>query len=131
LPLGLYTISASIESPGQKPVTAEQPWEVIPRKRAKVTLNSDGFPVYDGKEIFGIGIYNGGAHTKEMADAGFTVNHAYNAMNVDFGEPPNDIGAKEFFDSNQKAGMMVMALIPRGQVFHGDWEGFRHRVRMF
>ena len=104
---------------------------MIPRKLAKVTLNANGFPVYNDKPVFGIGIYNGGAHVKEMGEAGFTVNHAYNAMNVDQGEPPNDIGAKEFFDSSQKAGMMVMALIPRGEVFHGDWEGLRHRVRMF
>ena len=116
--------------PAERNWLAEQPWEVIPRSLAKVTVNSDGFCVYNGKPIFGIGMFNGGAHTKEMGEAGFTVNHAYNAMNADAGVPADDVAAKAFLDSSQQAGMMVMALIPRGMVFHGDWDGFRHRVRL-
>jgi hypothetical protein len=131
LPLGSFTVSATIEPKTGEKFHAEQPWQIIPRKLAKVTLNSDGFCVYNGKPIFGVGIYNGGARTKEMGEAGFTVNHAYNAMNVELGEPPNDIGAKQFMDSSEAAGMKVMFLIPRGLVFHGDWDGFRRRVRMF
>ena len=130
LPVGKYTIAAQVHLPGGAQLAAEQPWEVIPRSLAKVTINSDGLCVYNGKPIFGIGMFNGGAHTKEMGEAGFTVNHAYNAMNADAGVPADDVAAKAFLDSSQQAGMMVMALIPRGMVFHGDWDGFRHRVRL-
>jgi hypothetical protein len=131
LPIGSYRIVSTIKPQDGEEVRGEQDWQIIPRRLAEVTINSDGYCVYDGKPIFGIGIYNGGAHVKEMGESGFTVNHAYNAVNVEIGEPPNDVGAKQFMDSTQANGMKAMFLIPRGLVFHGDWDGFRRRIRMF
>ena len=95
-----------------------------------MAINADGYCVHDGKAIFPLGIFNGGAHVKEMGEAGFTLNHAYNAANAEFGEKPNDQGAKNFLDASENNGMKVCFLIPRGQVFHGDWEALRHRVRL-
>ena len=131
LPLGSYKILSSIAPKTGEPIQGEQTWDVIPRKLAKVTINSDGYCVYNDQPIFGIGIFNGGAHVKEMGEAGFTVNHAYNAISIEPGEPPNDIGAKEFIDSTGANGMKAMFLIPRGLVFSGDWDGLRRRIRMF
>src|SRR5205814_8078971 len=34
-------------------------------------------------------------------------------------------------DSTARNGMKMLFLIPRGQAFGGDWEGFRHRIRLF
>ncbi len=98
---------------------------------SRVTVNSNGYLVYRGKPIFPLGIFNGPAKVRQMGEAGFTVNHAYNACNVAPGERPDDEAAKQFLDDTEKNGMMALFLIPRGLAFSGDWEGFRRRIRMF
>jgi hypothetical protein len=47
-----------------------------------------------------------------MGAAGFTVNHAYNAANVEIGERPDDAQALQFINETQKNGMMALFLIP-------------------
>jgi hypothetical protein len=131
LPQGDYKIVAQIKPTSGAPLQGEQPFGIIPRRLAKVTLNADGYPVYDGKAIFPMGIFNGGGHTKEMGEAGFTVNHAYNAANAELGIAPPDAYAKEFLDTSAAAGMKVCFLIPRGLAFGGDWDGVRRRIRLF
>jgi hypothetical protein len=124
-PVGNYKIVATLGE-----ARAEQPWHVIHRADAETTINADGFLVHHGQPIFPLGVFNGGARMKECGEAGFTVAHAYNAANVEYGERPNDQLAKDFLDNAERNGMSVCFLIPRGQVFHGDWEGFRRRVRL-
>jgi hypothetical protein len=130
-PLGDYTISCEVRpADGSAAIRAEQPLSVIPRLSARTTLNANGYLEHGGKAIFPLGIFNGGAKAKEMGEAGFTVNHAYNAANAEAGEIPNDQGAKDFLDRSAANGMTVLLLIPRGIAFHGDWDGFRHRIRL-
>jgi len=98
---------------------------------AKVTVNRAGYPVYDGQPIFPLGIFNGGARMQEAGQAGFTVSHAYNAVEARFGTRPDDARAKDFLDSSHRAGLKALMLVPRNLAFHGDWDGVRRRIRMF
>ncbi|MBA3273626.1 MAG: hypothetical protein H0T11_07115 [Chthoniobacterales bacterium] len=131
LPVGAYRVIIALKSAEGDEGLAEQPFGVIERRQARVTLNDSGYPVHDGTAIFPLGIFNGGARVKEMGEAGFTVQHAYNAVNVEPGERPNDQGAKDFLDNASDNGMKGLFLIPRGLAFSGDWEGVRRRIRMF
>jgi hypothetical protein len=131
VPVGEYVVAATLVSGGKKIAEAKQPLVVIRREQSHVVLNSNGFLEYRGEAIFPLGIFNGPAKVKEMGEAGFTVNHAYNAANVEPGERPHDEEAKAFLDETEKNGMKALFLIPRGLAFSGDWEGFRRRIRMF
>ena len=131
LPVGDYRIAAEFQPRSGKPLTDQQAWHVIHRDDAKVTLNKDGYLEYKGKPIYPLGIFNGNGKMKEMADAGFTVSHAYNAVDVVHGELPPDLKAQEFLDNTEKAGMKRPFLVPRGFLFHGDWDLVRRRIRMF
>ena len=102
-----------------------------PPRRRKVVLNDNGYLEYKGKPILPLGIFNGGGHIKEMAECGMTVTHAYNAMDVVAGEPPQDNRPLEFLDQTQQAGLMCLCLVPRQFVFKGDWDAVRRRIRMF
>ena len=130
-PIGDYTLAAKLTSRSGQPITGEQQWHVIHRADAKVVLNDNGYLEYKGKPILPLGIFNGGGHIKEMAECGMTVTHAYNAMDVVAGEPPQDNRPLEFLDQTQQAGMMCLCLVPRQFVFKGDWDAVRRRIRMF
>jgi hypothetical protein len=132
LPEGNYSIVAELK-PANKAglMRVEQPWGVIPRRLARVTLTPDGFPTFDGKTIFPLGMFNGGAKMKEMGAAGFTVTHAYNSVEAVLGERQDDQRAKDFLDSTHANGMRAVMLIPRKLAFHDDWDGVRRRIRMF
>src|SRR5262249_11437862 len=54
-------------APQPTPMRAEQPWWVIPRRQAAVTLNRDGYLEQDGQAIFPLGLFNGGARMEEAA----------------------------------------------------------------
>ena len=134
LPAGDYMLSVDLKPSSGQPLHAEYPWHVIPRRMARVTLNSGGYPEYDGKAIFPIGMFNAGNDRNlEMGPAGWTITHAYNAIRINRDESPAvaDARALAFMDSTQKAGMHALFLIPREQVFHGQWDLFRRRIRMF
>lgn len=131
LPEGSYRLAAELQPASGTPLRIEQPWAVIPRRLAEVTLNRGGYLVQDGKTIFPLGIFNGGARMAEAGEAGFTVSHAYNAVRVQAGQPPDDQRAKDFLDSTEKAGMRALFLVPLQYAFAGDWERFRHRIRLF
>ena len=128
---GDYRLVATLTPKAGGPLYAEQTVAVIPRASASTTINARGFPVHDGKALFPLGMFNGGAKVKEMGAAGFTVQHAYNAVNISPGDEPNDQAAKDFLDNAQANGMKCLFLIPRGLAFAGDWDGVRRRVRMF
>jgi hypothetical protein len=129
LPEGKYKIVAEVQPKSGQPMRVEQPWFVVPRRLAKVTINSSGFCEYDGKPIFPMGIFNSGKPA-ELAEAGFTITHAYNATRVFKGERPNDQGAREFLDETEKAGMKACFMVPLSFA-DNDWDAFRRRIRMF
>lgn len=131
LPEGEYRVVAQFQSKHGKQYRVEQPWAVIPRRRAQVTLSADGYPVWQGRAFFPMGIFNGGARMEEAAEAGFTVSHAYNAVRVVPGRPPDDERARGFLDRAWKAGTPVVMMVPMRLAEIGDWEGFRRRIRMF
>ncbi len=126
---GKYKLVAEIQSKSGLPIHVDQPWFVISRRLAKVTINASGFCESDGKPIFPLGIFNSGK-PNELADAGFTITHAYNATRVFKGERPNDQGAREFLDETEKAGMKACFMVPLGYA-DNDWDAFRRRIRMF
>ena len=101
LPVGTYTVALDLG--GGKETNLEQTFTVLPRGLASSSINSDGYLVYDGKPIFPLGIFNGDARLKEMSEAGFTINHAYNACDVIEGREPNDSAALDFSRSNRSA----------------------------
>lgn len=131
LPPGDYRLIATLTPGTGEPLYAEQTVAIIHRASASTTINERGFPVHNGKAIFPLGIFNGGAKVKELGAAGFTVQHAYNAVNVAPGDEPNDQAALDFLDNAQANGMTCLFLIPRGLAFAGDWDGVRRRIRMF
>ena len=131
LPVGEYRLQAQLQQPGSAPVQVEQPWSVIPKRRVEVTLNPAGYLVKDGKPVFPLGIFNGGARMAEAGTAGFTVSHAYNAVRVELGQLPDDQRAKDFLDSTQKAGMSAIFFVPNPWAQAGEWDAFRRRIRMF
>jgi hypothetical protein len=131
VPVGEYVVHAALRKNGATIAEAKQPFVVIHREQSHVVLNQAGYLEYQGNAIFPLGIFNGPAKVKEMGEAGFTVNHAYNAANVEPGERPHDEEAMQFLNETGKNGMKALFLIPRGLAFSGDWEGFRRRIRMF
>jgi hypothetical protein len=111
-------------------MAARQPWFVIPRRKALVTLTKDGFPSFDGRVIFPVGMFNGGARMKEMNGA-FTVSHAYNSVEAEVLGQLDDTRAKAFLDESERAGLKALMLLPRRALFTADWETIRRRVLMF
>jgi hypothetical protein len=128
--IGEYKIVAKFFPAKGKPVQAQQAWGVIPRRAATVTINAAGYPVYHGKAIFPLGVFNG-SQWDALQAAGFTVSHAYNAVDVVASQPPDDLAAQKFLDESEKHGLKALFLIPRGFVFAGQWDAFRRRIRMF
>ncbi len=53
--IGDYTVSVELRPRSGKALVAEQAWHIIPRRLARVTINANGFPEYDGKAIFPAG----------------------------------------------------------------------------
>lgn len=131
LPAGSYRVVVQWQPRQGQAISVEQPWEIISRRQARVTLNENGYLEQDGKVIFPLGIFNGGARMQEMGEAGFTVSHAYNAIYVEPGEKPNDQRVKKFLDDSEKAGLRMLFLVPMKFAIAGDWEAFRRRIRMF
>jgi hypothetical protein len=130
LPEGSYKMVAEFKPKTGKPTRVEQNFGVIPRRLAKVTINKAGYPEYDGKAIFPMGIFNGGRF-EEQAKAGFTVTHAYNAVRITPGERPDDAKALDFLEGSGKHGLKCVFMVPLRLAYTGDWEGFRRRIRMF
>ncbi|MEA2710192.1 MAG: hypothetical protein QOF78_2793 [Phycisphaerales bacterium] len=128
---GDYKIIATFTPKRGEAIKVEQPWYVIRRQQAMVPLNTRGYPEYDGKAIFPLGMFNGGKF-KEQAAAGFTVTHAYNAVRI---EGPDLIAADQravaFLNSTQQHGMKALFMVPMRRVIAGDWDGVRRRIRMF
>lgn len=114
----------------QAALSAEQPWVVISRRQARVTFNSAGFPVYNGKPIWPMGIFNGGRF-QEQGNSGFTISHAYNAVRITPGRDPEDQRAKDFLDQSLANHQMAVFMVPLKLAETGDWVGFRHRIRLF
>jgi hypothetical protein len=131
IPVGRYQIEVALKSTSGQPIEGKQHWAVVRRNDARTTLNADGYLVADGQPVFPLGIFNGNAHLQEMADNGFTITHAYNAIDVKVGQPPDDLAAQEFVDETQRVGMKALFLVPREFVFHHDWDQVRRRIRMF
>ena len=132
VPEGDYKLVATLTPPRGLPViTSEQPWHVIPGSQAHVTINGRGYPEYNGKPIFPLGIFNGGKF-KEQAAAGFTVTHAYNAVRIESDDLiAADKRAMGFLDSTQQNNMKALCMIPMKLAIAGDFDGVRRRVRMF
>lgn len=131
LPAGRYRVIAQVADGSGAALSAEQPWEIIPRRQARVTLNAAGFPEREGKAIFPLGMFNNTARIAESAAAGFNVVHAYNAARVHPGRRPDDQRLKNVLDQAAAAGMHFLLLVPMEYAFSGEWDAFRRRIRMF
>ena len=130
LPPGDYRLRAELIG-GEKSIASEpQEWHVIPRRLAKVTINPSGYPEYNGKAIFPLGIFNGGKF-KEQGEAGFTVTHAYNAVRLEEDSRNADENALRFLDNTGQNGMKMLFMIPMKAAIRGDWDLVRRRMRMF
>ncbi|MEO6436036.1 MAG: hypothetical protein ABIP55_09770 [Tepidisphaeraceae bacterium] len=130
LPEGDYRIVAELRPKQGKLLRDEQPWRIIPRHLAKVILNDAGYPVYDGKAIFPLGIFNGGKFD-EQAAAGFSVTHAYNAARILPDPFAADHIAFNFIENTHRHGMKMLFMIPIKEAIEGDFDTVRRRVRMF
>jgi len=132
LPQGKYSIEAVVQPAGGggQPMRSTQDWFIIPRSKAKVTINEQGFCVADGKPVFPMGVFNSG-DPEELAEAGFTVTHAYNATRVAAGVRPDDRKMLEYLDHTEKVGMKSLTMVPLEFAAHGEWDAFRRRIRMF
>ena len=133
LPVGEYKLVVELQPSRGQPIhvgRAQQPWRVIRRNQAKVTINDLGFPVYDGKAIYPLGIFNGGRF-KEQADAGFSVTHAYNAARILPDPFTADQKAFDYIENSHEHGMKLLFMIPIKEAIEGDFETVRRRVRMF
>ncbi len=128
---GPYRVTVEVGGAADRKVTVEQPWGVIRRDRARVTLNSAGFPQVDGQAIFPLGMFNNGGRLKECAAAGLNLSHTYNAAYVYPGQRPDDQRLKNLLDLSEEAGVHCLLLLPLRYASGGEWDGFRRRVRMF
>ncbi len=131
VPPGAYRLVAELTQGGGKALTAAQAWGVIPRAKARVTVNADGHLEAEGKVLFPLGMFNNVAKAEESAAAGFNVAHTYNAARVTPGARPDD---RRLFDTMARvgqAGMRMLLLVPGRLAEAGDWDGFRRRIRMF
>jgi hypothetical protein len=131
LPPGAYRVVAEARRDSARVAASEQPWHVIRRHDAHVTLNADGFLAHNGKQVFPLGMFNNGARMEESARAGFNIAHFYNAARVQPGRRPDDQRLKDAMDRAQKCGMRCLLLVPMEFAIAGDWEAFRRRIRMF
>ncbi|MHB8899379.1 MAG: carbohydrate binding domain-containing protein [Thermoguttaceae bacterium] len=131
LPAGRYRLVASIDGGDGLAITAEQPWEVLPRSEASTRLNADGYPEKAGKAIFPLGMFNNTARLEEEVEAGFNVAHFYNAARVRAGQTPDDQRLADAMNRCHALGIHVLLMVPQGFAVEGDWEGFRRRIRMF
>lgn len=130
IPVGDYAIVARLIPRDGKPISADQPWHVIPRVKSKVTLTEAGYPQFESKTILPLGIFNG-AKFKEQGEAGFTVTHAYNATRLEEGGRNPDQAAMNFLTGTEENGMKMLMLVPMKTVIRGDWDAVRRRIRMF
>jgi len=131
LPEGEYKLVATLTPVRGEPIKSEQPWHVITGEKTRVSINARGYPEYNGKTIFPLGMFNGGRF-KEQAEAGFTVTHAYNAVRI---EDSNLIAADKralgFLEATAEHGMKAVFMLPMKLAIAGDFDGVRRRVRMF
>jgi hypothetical protein len=131
LPEGEYKLLAVLTPARGEPIKSEQPWHVISGEKTRVTINSRGYPEYNGKTIFPLGMFNGGRF-KEQAETGFTVTHAYNAVRIESADLiAADKRALAFVDATQEHGMKAIFMLPMKLAIAGDFDGVRRRVRMF
>ncbi len=128
---GTYRVQVSVEGAISPQPIVEQPWRVMARDRARITLNHDGFPVADGRAQFPLGMFNNTAKLEESAAAGFNLVHMYNAARVEPGGRPDDQRLKNELDRAERLGLHCLLLLPMEYAAAGQWEAFTRRVRMF
>jgi hypothetical protein len=127
---GDYTLVTELTPKQGKPIRVERKWSIIPRRLARVTINEAGYPVYDGKAIFPIGMFNG-TRWEDMQKAGMTVAHSYNAVRVADVDGGTDAKAYDFIEAAGKHGMNMCFMVPLKLAERGEWDAFRRRIRMF
>ncbi len=129
-PIGDYQISASLHTRSGETHTVTQPWHIIHRAQARVTIDDQGFPVADGKRVYVLGTFNSGRY-EMMKQIGFTVTHAWNRVNLPpKGQRITHQSVKDFLDDTQKAGMKAVLLIRHFAALK-EWDECRRRIRMF
>lgn len=128
--LGEYRIRVELHTRSGDVYTRTQPWHVIRRSQARVTLDDRGFPVADGKRVFVLGTFNSGRYDL-MKKTGFTVTHAWNRVNLaPEGQRITHQSVMDFLNETHAAGLRAVLLI-RHFAERGAWEECRRRVRMF
>jgi len=128
--LGDYSVAASVVRKNLS-VTSSQPWHIIHRSQARVTINAQGFPVADGKPIFPLGTFNSGRYDL-MVKTGFTVTHAWNRMYLGpQGTQTENQQALNYLNQTAEAGMKAIGFLHVAYMEREDWDGLRRRIRMF
>lgn len=128
---GAYRVLVSVEGAGGAGPAIEQPWRVIAREQARVTLNETGYPVVAGRVLFPLGMFNNTAKLDESAAAGFNLVHMYNAARVEAGSRPDDQRLKNELDRTERLGLRCLLLVPMEFAAAGQWDAFTRRIRMF
>jgi uncharacterized protein GlcG (DUF336 family) len=129
--VGDYKVVVELKPRKGEVIRSERVWSVIPRSKARVTINAEGYPIYDGNAIFPLGVFNGAGKMKDPDAGGFTITHAYNAVEAETGDRLDDGKAQDFLDNTLAGGRKAVMLVPRQLVFAENWDGVRRRVRMF
>lgn len=128
---GAYRVQVSVEGAASPEFIIEQPWHVIAREQARVTLNADGFPAAGGRALFPLGMFNNTAKLEESVAAGFNLVHMYNAARVEPGSRPDDQRLKNELDRAERLGLRCLLLVPMEFAEAGQWDAFTRRIRMF
>lgn len=129
--LGEYSVEAKLTAADGKTYSASQPWHVINRAEARVTINEAGFPVADGKPIFPLGTFNSGRY-ELMSKTGFNTTHAWNRMYVaPEGARTDNQQALNYLNDTQRAGMKAIGFLHVAWMERQDFDGLRRRIRMF
>jgi len=129
--LGEYRVEATLYARDGKTYSDAQPWHIIHRSQARVTIDDSGFPVADGKPIFPLGTFNSGRY-ELMKNLGFTVTHAWNRMKLaPEGDRTNNQDALNYLDETEKAGMKAIGFLHVAYMERQDWAELRRRIRMF
>lgn len=129
--LGEYLVETKLTAADGKTYSASQPWHIIHRTEAHVTIDKDGYVVADGKPIIVLGTYNSGRY-ELMRKTGFNTTHAWNRMYVaPEGARTDNQQALNYFDDTQRAGMKAVGFLHVAWMERQDFDGLRRRIRMF
>lgn len=127
---GDYVVAATLLRGDQILASATQDWHVISRNETSISLNSQGFPVVNGKPFFPIGLFDCSDYD-EIARAGFNLTQNYDVGHVREGSLPDNNRMKHMLDQSAAAGMKHLFLVSHGEGCRLLNDEYIRRLRMF